>query len=184
MSGLRWIGERRGNRVGPLNRSDLAAFRAIGAILLAVAVAVTVYYGLQFDYAAYTAFRGDLRSSRGSVVAVEPTGSYEPVTRPSASRSIERDERDRIVAVQYRFVGPDRVERHGVSYRPDARLRVGDEVTIQYPAGRPDQSRIRGYRGAKFDTVPLGLPILAGAGGVLLLVGRFWRTGRQHASDD
>ena len=52
-SSFAWIARRRGNRVGPIDRSDLKAFRVIGAILLLVSLGVTVYYGLDLDYPAY-----------------------------------------------------------------------------------------------------------------------------------
>ena len=70
-----WIGQRRGNRVGPIDESDLAAFRVLGVILLVAALAVTIYYSLDFDFAAYTTFRGQLQTARGTVVAVEPTAT-------------------------------------------------------------------------------------------------------------
>ncbi len=179
-----WIGQRRGNRVGPVDRSDLNAFRVIGVILILVALGVTVYYGLNFDYAAYTTFRGDLRTARGTVVAVEPTGSYEPGVTRGFSRRNRRDENTRIVAVSYAFVDASKVERHGVSYRPNAQAKVGADVTIEHPVGRPDVSRIRGYRTAKFDTLPIALPILAAVGVVLLGVGLFWRVGGRRHEDD
>ena len=176
-----WIGRRRGNRVGPIDRSDLAAFRVIGIIILAVATVVTAIYAVDFDYAAYTTFRGELRTVRGTVLAVEPTGSYEPETRMRATSSSyrRRDERPQIDAVRYSFVSPDRIERQGTSYRPESRLQAGAAVTIEHPAGHPEVSRIRGYRSAKFDTLPLALPIMAGVGIVLLAVSRFWRVGRR-----
>lgn len=182
-SRLRWIGERRGNRVGPVDASDLRACRAIGVVLLLVSLAVAVYIGIDFDYAAYTTFRGELRTARGTVTAVGPTDTYEPGVRSARSR---RDERSRIVAVRYTFVGPDRVERTGVSYRPDSRLTVGAQVTIEYPAGRPEVSRIRGYRTATFDRPPAALYILAGAGGALVAVATFYPLDRRRAacSDD
>jgi len=167
-----WVGQRRGNRRGPIDRSDLKAFRVIGAILVTVALVVTAVYGLDFDYAAYTSFRGDLMTARGTVVAVAPTGSHEPGTKQA-----RRDVRTEVVAVSYVFVDANRVERRGVSYRPDARAKVGSPVTIEYPVGRPEVSRIRGYRAAKYDSVPIGLPILGATGVVLLAVGLFWRVG-------
>lgn len=179
-----WIGQRRGNRVGPIDRSDLNAFRVIGVILMLVALGATVYYGLNFDYAAYTTFRGELRTARGTVTAVEPTASYEPGASDGRSKRARRDETARIVAVSYTFVDADKVERHGVSYRPNAQLKVGAAVTVEHPVGRPDVSRIRGYRTAKFDTLPIALPILAAVGVGLLGVGLFWRVGGRRHEDD
>ena len=69
-SRLRWIGERRGNRVGPVDASDLRAFRAIGLVLLVVAAVVTAVYAVDFDVAAYTTFRGELKTAQGRVTVV------------------------------------------------------------------------------------------------------------------
>jgi hypothetical protein len=175
-SRLRWIGERRGNRVGPVDASDLRAVRVVGIVMLVVAAVVTAVYAVDFDYEAYTTFRGELKSAQGRVTAVEPTDTYEPGTRWA-----RRDERARIVAVRYTFTAPDGTERVGVSYRPGSRLTVGTRVTVEYPVGRPEVSRIRGYRSAKIDRLPLALYILAGTGAVLLAVGLFFPLdGRQR----
>lgn len=183
-----WIGQRRGNRVGPIDESDLAAFRVIGVILLVVAVAVTAYYALDFDFAAYTTFRGELRTAQGTVVAVEPTDSFEPGVMRTGSKYARRDETTQIVAVSYTFVDANKVERHGISYLPASRLKVGSYVAIEHPVGRPEVSRIRGYRTAKYDQLPIGLTIMAGAGLVLVGVGLFWpvsvRRGRGRRNDD
>ena len=183
-SSFAWIARRRGNRVGPIDRSDLKAFRVIGTILLLVALGVTVYYGLDFDYAAYTTFRGDLKTTRGTVTAVEPTDRYEPGVMRVGTKHARRDETTQIDAVHYTFVDANKIERRGVSYRPNAQAKVGSTVTIEHPAGRPEVSRIRGYRTAKYDSVPFALPIMAGAGAVLLGVGLFWRVGGRHRADD
>lgn len=178
-----WISQRRGDRVRPVGRSDLGPFQVIGAIILAVALVMTAFYALDFDFAAYTTFRGELHVARGTVVAVEPTDSFEPENQAMRSRRSRLDTRPRIMAVRYSFVGTDRVEHHGVSYRPNSPLKADDAVTIEHPAGRAEVSRIRGYRSAKLDTLPIGLPIMGGVGIVLLAVGRFWRVGRRHRDD-
>ena len=144
----------------------------------------TVYYGLAFDFAAYTTFRGELRTARGTVVAVEPTEHYEPGVMRVGTKHARRDETTQIVAVHYIFVDASKVERRGVSYRPHAQAKVGAAVTIEHLVGRPEVSRIRGYLTAMYDTVPVALPIMAGAGIVLLGVGLFWRVGRRRHDDD
>lgn len=174
---LGWIARRRGNRVGPIDESDLAAFRVIGVILLVVAIGVTTYYAVDFDFAAYTTFRGELRTARGTVTAVEPTDRYEPGVMKVGTKHARRDETTQIIAVHYTFVDADRVQRRGVSYRPNAQAKVGASVTIEYPVGRPEVSRIRGYRTATYDNMPFPLLFLGLAGAVLLAVGLFWRVG-------
>lgn len=180
-SRFRWIGERRGNRVGPIDRSDLRAFRAIGIVLLLVAMVVTAIFGINFDVAAYTTFRGELRTARGTVTDVQSTGWHEPGTNPR-----HRGEQSEIVAVSYEYTDPAGVKRAGVSYGPGSRLTPGTQVTIEYPVGQQDISRIRGYRCARFDRIPAALWILVGTGVVLLAVGMLHplRRRRSARSDD
>jgi hypothetical protein len=168
-----WIVRRRGNRVGPLDASDLAAFRAIGAILIVVSLVVGGYYALNFDFGAFTSFRRPLQTARGTVTAVERTGSHEPGTKWS-----RRDDRTEIVAVQYSYVDQDRVERRGTSYETRVRLKPGDPVTVEHPVGQPEVARIRGFRTAKYDTMPWALGIIAGVGLALVGFGVLWRCGR------
>ena len=77
-----------------------------------------------------------------------------------------------------------RTERQGVSYRPNVRLKVGDAVTVEHPAGRPEVSRIRGFRTQKYDSMPVALAIMAAVGAVLLVVGVVGRTRRRGRADD
>lgn len=165
-SWISWIGERRGNRVGPPDATDFRTFRGIGLVLLACAAAITLFYLVNFDVAAYTVFRGELRTGRGVVTLVEATGWYEPGTR-----RVRRDARTEIVAVTYSFVDHRGVARVGVSFRPNARPTVGTQVTVEYPVDQPDTSRIRGYRTARYASMPGALGLLAGVGVVFLAVG-------------
>jgi hypothetical protein len=163
---LRWIGQRRGNRVAPLDRSDFRWFRGLGSFLLVVSALILLFYAANFDFAAYTLFRGGLRTARGTVTLVSATGWYEPGTR-----RVRRDARTEIVAVSYSFVDSSGTTRTGVSYRPNVRLTMDSQVTIEYPVGRPEVSRIRGYRTAKYDSLPWALGLMGGAGALLLAVG-------------
>ena len=140
-----------------------AAYRAFGLFFLGVAALIAGAFALNFDFAAHTAFRIELETARGTVVRVEPTEAYDP--------DAARNERTRIVAVHYTFVGPDAAVYNGVSYRPGARPTVGDTVAIEYPAGRPSISRIRGYRNAMFDRLPFVPLVPAVVGAVLLACG-------------
>jgi hypothetical protein len=140
---------------------------------------VTAFYALNFDFAAYTTFRGELRTARGSVTAVDPTDTYEPGTKWS-----RRNERTQIVAVRYTYIDLHKVERHGISYRPNAQVKVGAAVTIEHPVGRPEVSGIRGYRTAPIDAIPVALPIMAGVGIVLLAVSVLMRSRVQRRESD
>jgi hypothetical protein len=55
-------------------------------------------------------------------------------------------------------------------------------VTVEYPVSRPEVSRIRGYRSAKIDRLPLALYILAGTGTTLLAIGLLWRVAGDRAA--
>ena len=163
---ISWIGERRGNRVGPLDASDFRAFRVIGLVILAVCGAITLYYLVNFDVSAYTVFRGELRAARGTVTLVKPTGWHEPGTTLA-----RRDARTEIVAVSYTFADHSGVAHTGVSYRPNAGVTAGSAVTVEYPETQPERSRIRGYRSARYASMPPALGLLAAVGAVFLAVG-------------
>src|SRR3954471_13737712 len=87
--------------LGRVRDSDHRALCVIGGVLLLGSLVVGLVYSVDFDFAAYTTFRGTLHSAEGTVTAVEPTDTFEPGTRWS-----HRDERTRIVAVRYALVDP------------------------------------------------------------------------------
>jgi hypothetical protein len=109
-------------------------------------------------------FSGELETARGTVIEARSTGFS------------VNDET--VIAYQYRFVGPDGVEQMGISFTTGRRLEPGAQVTVEFPADDPWQSRIEGMSRAPFATegpagLILALVILApmAAGAVLIVVG-------------
>jgi hypothetical protein len=109
-------------------------------------------------------FSGDLETARGTVTDSRSTGFS------------VNDET--VIAYQYRFVGPDGSERTGISFRTGRMLEPGTDVTVEFPADDPWQSRIEGMSRAPFGTEGpagfiLALVILGpmGAGVVLIAIG-------------
>jgi hypothetical protein len=122
------------------------------------------------DVPALWQFRGELESVRGQVVSVEQTSFSEG--------GAEHSDGTPVYAVHYRFTVGGRPYT-GVSYRLGAPAEVEREVTVEYPAGKPARSRIRGLRTAPFGPVVLFVVIfpLVGAGFIL---GRLWTGWRQY----
>jgi hypothetical protein len=81
-------------------------------------------------------FRGKLETVSGIVTATKRTGFSENKTQ--------------VFAYYYRFQN-DGVEREGTSYRTgDSAASLGEQVTVEFPVGRPGCSRIQGMRCAVF----------------------------------
>ncbi|MBE3135272.1 MAG: hypothetical protein IMZ55_17540, partial [Acidobacteria bacterium] len=88
------------------------------------------------DVAVLYYFRGDLETASGRVVASRETNcSVNDV---------------KVQAQDYRFVASDGAERQGTSFATGRRLNPGEAVTVEYVAGRPEISRIRGMRRGEF----------------------------------
>ncbi len=175
----RWIWTRRGNKVGPVPKAERASYVGLGWLLIGLSAFLTLWFAIDLDVAAYTEFRGQLATARGRVVAVEPTGTHEPGIRRGS-----RSDLNEIVAVRYTFIDADRIERGGVSYRPGARPAVGATVTVEYPVGRPEVSRLRGYRTAKYASVPWGVFVPAVMGVVVMACGYGLIGGRGRSDRD
>jgi hypothetical protein len=98
-------------------------------------------------------FRGEIRQASGRVSAVRDTNA----------RVNRRD----VYEVEYEFAAEDGARRRAVSYLDGTAPAVGTGVAVEYPAGRPDVSRIVGGRRALFGMgvlvillfffVPLGM---------------------------
>ncbi len=107
-----------------------------GWLWLGITAALGWFFLPFADFEGLYRFRGPLETAEGTVVA---------------SREANLSINDTPVYGQdYRFVGPDGVERKGTSYATGEQLPPGTRVTIEFPAGRPEISRIRGMRRGKF----------------------------------
>jgi hypothetical protein len=105
---------------------------------------------------------------RGPLETVEATVHDSKQTAFSVGGS-KRRRGTPIYANHYWFVGPGEVEYEGVSYRKGRQLEQGQKVTVEYPPGQPQRSRIKGMR-----TSPVGLfglmPIIFPVVGLCLMI--------------
>jgi hypothetical protein len=107
------------------------AFAQCGWLFLAIGLAVAWFIVEAADFASLWQFYGKLESTRGTVLRSEETNYTE--------------NEQRVYEVHYQFVH-DKHPYLGTSYsrvRPPA---VGAAVTVEFPVGRPERSRIKGMR--------------------------------------
>ena len=126
----------------------------------------------QSDIASLWKFAGETETADGFVVDTENTGH-------SVGGS-EHREGSPIIRIRYRFVDHADVEHRAATYATDWSPAADTNVLVEYPAGRPDISRIQGTRRAPLDLVGL-LPLLFPAIGVTNIVVAFAR-GRSASS--
>jgi hypothetical protein len=81
-------------------------------------------------------FRGRLETVEGTVLRSKKTSF--------STGGSEHSDGTPIYANHYSFVGPGEVEYEGVSYRTSRELKKGRKVTVEYPPGEPQVSRIKG----------------------------------------
>jgi len=101
----------------------------------------------------WRALRGELQSTRGIVTKIE---------KHTSSTGGRHSHRTTTYWHYYSFKGPDGAEYTGVSYG-DWPAKVGEEVTIKYPKGRPEISRIEGMRAnvvGPVGLIPIVFPVI------------------------
>lgn len=98
------------------------------------------------DVAAMFAFRGELETAAGQVLKGEQTAFSEGGGEGSSGTPI--------YALRYQFSYRGQTYE-GVSYQLGARAELPQRVTVEFPVGRPERSRIQGMR-----TAPFGWPVL------------------------
>ena len=96
-------------------------------------------FAMNTDPAALFAFRGPLETAPGRVLSTEQT-SY-------SEGGSDNSDGTPVYEYRYRFTYQERPHA-GVSYRLGEPAEKPDEVTVEFPRGRPERSRIRGMRTA------------------------------------
>jgi hypothetical protein len=76
-----------------------------------------------------------------------------------------------VYANHYSFRAEDGREYHGVSYATGIMIKEGESLTIEYPAGKPELSRIQGMRMKIFSPFVLFVVIFPFVGLVFILFG-------------
>lgn len=113
-----------------------------GWIVLGVGMIFFWTFGLNADLASVLHFRGELDTARGQVTETRKTNV-------SVGGSKHRRGTP-VYANAYSFRTSDGTERRSTSYATGQSLTPGQTVTVEYPRGNPDLSRIRGMRTALF----------------------------------
>lgn len=109
------------------------------------------------DLTPWTRFSGEVETAQGTVLDLVRTGVSVNDTP--------------ITGTRYRFVGPDGVERTATSYVTGGGPAVGAAVTIEFPAGDPDCSRVTGQTCGMLGPAALLALIFPAVGLVPVLIG-------------
>jgi hypothetical protein len=121
------------------------------------------------DITSWYVFRGPLEATQGEVVSCSDTGYAEGGSKHS--RGIP------IYANDYIFVGPDGVQRAGVSYARGNCLASGRSAVVEWPAAHPETSRLRNMHANIMPAVVIFIAIFPLVGLMSLLRGL--RAGRK-----
>lgn len=140
----------------------------LGWLLLGFGLVFVWIFALNADVGCIR-FAGTLETAPGRITRVERTRASEGGGEHSKGTPV--------YAHAYAFRGPDGAEREGVSYRTGRGPDVGAAVTVEFPAGRPDVSRIRGMRSAIFGPWAV-FPVIFPLVGLLLVLGGLWHGSR------
>ncbi|NQT76408.1 MAG: DUF3592 domain-containing protein [Bacteroidetes bacterium] len=91
-----------------------------------------------------------------------------------ATHSFEIDATEGNVTVienHYKFKTEDGLEFEGISYATGRSIQAGNTITIEYPEGKPQYSRIKGMRRQIFGAVALWVVLFSFVGLVFILLG-------------
>jgi hypothetical protein len=160
--------------VAPVVALRLILGRAAGQIGWAVFGFCMIFFwafAMNSDVAGWFVFRGTLESASGTVSSVENTGFSEGGSEDSDGIPVH--------ALRYRFTYQGR-QYQGLSYQSgvdapaEGQPEIEGTVTVEFPPGRPDRSRIRDMRSAPFGA-GVALVALFPLVGLLLAAGSAWR---------
>jgi hypothetical protein len=134
----------------------------IGWLLFGFGMIFVWVFAANIDWS-FVQFRGPLDTAPGAVTESRPTGSSE--------------NRRQIHEIHYTFMTPDEHTHQGVCYSLGLPMSAGEKVTVEYPAGRPETSRIKGMRTGMFGAFVLFVAIFPAVALVLVAIGL--RSGRR-----
>ncbi len=141
---------------------------AMGWFFFAFGMIFAWIFGARGDYSSAFVMRGKLETTTALVTAVRDTHFSEGGGKHSKGTPI--------FACDYQFhhAGAD---HEGTSYRRGGGAKTGDRVSVEFPAGRPDHSRLRGMRRAPFGPAVAFVFIFPalGLGFVLPALWRGWK---------
>jgi len=95
-------------------------------------------FTLNADLTSWYRFRGQLETSEGKVIDCKKTLYSEGGSKHSKGTPVYE--------IHYDFTTADGTEYKGLSYITGKQFELGQKVTIEYPQGKPQTSRIKGMR--------------------------------------
>jgi hypothetical protein len=119
-------------------------------------------FTLNADLTSWYRFRGQLDTAQGKVIYSKKTLFSKGGSKHSKGTPV--------YAIHYAFTNPDGTEYKGLSYKTGKQLNEGKTVTIEYPQGKPQTSRIKGMRQKPvgfFGIFPVVFPMI----GLLFIIG-------------
>ncbi|MHC4397602.1 MAG: DUF3592 domain-containing protein [Planctomycetota bacterium] len=119
-------------------------------------------FTLNADLTSWYRFRGQLDTTEGKVI-----GSKKTLFSKGGSSHYKDTH---VYAIHYAFTAADGKEYKGLSYITGKQFEQGQKVTIEYPQGKPQTSRIKGMRQKPvgfFGIFPVLFPLI----GLLLITG-------------
>lgn len=167
-------------RVPLLTRSQLffgGTLNQFGWVLVGFGMILVWAFAVKVDVTSWYLFRGPLAEASGVVTQVEQTRASRGGRRVGRRAGGQRVGATYYYANYYRFADAQGVEHEGVSYSLGERVREGMSIVVEYPQGRPQYSRIRGFRRGLFPTIVLFVVIFPFLGMVVVVGGlrRGWR---------
>jgi len=132
----------------------LCGSSVFGWFLFGIGLAIVWGFTLKSDLTGWFYFRGQLKTSEGTILASEKTGG---------TREGPNGERVFVYWYHYSFIGPEGREYKGRSIEAGQELDKGARVTIEYPKGKPRISRIRGMSRSPiglFGLMPVIFPLI------------------------
>lgn len=138
------------------------AFNQAGWFVLGFGMAFVWAFTLNADLTGWYLFRGRLDTTEGKAIDCKKTSFSEGGSKHSKGTPV--------YAIHYAFTAADGTEYKGLSYITGKQFKQGQKVTIEYPQGRPQTSRIKGMRRKPvglFGLIPVIFPLI----GLLFITG-------------
>jgi hypothetical protein len=112
-------------------------------------------FTLNADLTSWYRFRGPLDTTQGKAIECKKTLFSEGGSKHRKGTPV--------YAIHYAFTADDGTEYTGLSYITGKQFKQGQEVTVEYPQGKPQTSRIKGMRRKPvglFGILPILFPLI------------------------
>jgi hypothetical protein len=138
------------------------AFNQAGWFVLGFGMAFVWAFTLNADLTGWYLFRGQIDTAEGKAIDCKKTLFSEGGSKHSKGTPV--------YVIHYAFTAADGTEYKGLSYITGKQFEQGQKVTVEYPQGKPQISRIKGMRQKPvglFGLFPVVFPMI----GLLFIIG-------------